>query len=67
LKSFTIIKIINILSSNFFDLDKNTLMMAQIPEKLAKDLYSCLITNVSSYISEQKTIMRGKFSSNKDG
>lgn len=40
------------------DLNKNSLMTVQIPEELAKDLYYCLITNVSSQIVNQETIMQ---------
>jgi len=42
-------------------------MTAQISEKLAEDLYCCLITNVSPQICNEKTIMQGKYRSNKDG
>lgn len=44
----------------FFDAGKTTLPMSvKLPEKLAEDLYYCLIANVPTDISEQEAILKG--------
>lgn len=46
----------------FLILDKSTLPMSvKLPEKLAEDLYYCLIANVPTDIFNQEAILQGKF------